>query len=333
MPTARPYWKGYIKLALVSCPIALYTASSSSERVAFRQINKKTGNRLRQQLIDDVTREPIEAADKGRGYEYAKNAYLLIEDEEIETIEVESNHMIEINSFVPRSQIDERYLDSPYYIGPNEPVGQEAFAVIREAMRGKGMVALGRVVIAKRERVIMLQPWEKGLLGTTLRYPYEVRNSKDYFYDIPDVKIAPDMLKLAEHILQSKETTFDPSQFVDRYEQAVLQLLEKKQQGAPAPKARPFVAPTNVVSLMDALRQSMATEATAGAAPKGAAKTPATTAAAAKPKKGKQRIAGQGELLLPIAGRKGQLKDKTKPATQSEGMKPAPQHAGRRKAG
>ena len=208
MPTARPYWKGYIKLALVSCPIAVYTASSSGERVAFRQLNKKTGNRLRQQLVDDVTREPVEAADKGRGYEYAKNAYLLIEDEEIESIEVESNHMIEIDSFVPRSQIDERYLDSPYYIGPNDPVGQEAFAVIREAMRGKDMVALGRVVIAKRERVIMLQPWEKGLLGTTLRYPYEVRDSKDYFYDIPDVKIAPDMLKLAEHILQSKEATF-----------------------------------------------------------------------------------------------------------------------------
>jgi DNA end-binding protein Ku len=125
--SVRPYWKGHIKLALVSCPIGLYTASSSGERVAFRQINKKTGNRLRQQLIDDVTREPVEASDKGRGYEYAKNSYLPIEDEEIESIEVESNHMIEIDSFVPRSEIDERYLDSPYYVGPNEPVGQESF--------------------------------------------------------------------------------------------------------------------------------------------------------------------------------------------------------------
>src|SRR5271165_3865486 len=241
VPTVRPYWKGYLKLALVSCPIALYTASSSSERVAFRQLNKKTGNRLRQQLVDDVTREPVEAADKGRGYEYAKNAYLLIEDEELEAIEVESNHMTEIDSFVPRSQIDERFLDSPYYIGPSDPVGQEAFAVIREAMRGKAMVALGRVVLAKRERVIMLQPWEKGLMGTTLRYPYEVRDSKDYFYDIPDVKVAPDMLKLAEHILSSKEATFDPTLFVDRYEQAVLQLLEKKRQGMPAATVRPFV--------------------------------------------------------------------------------------------
>jgi DNA end-binding protein Ku len=324
VPTVRPYWKGYIKLALVSCPIALYTASSSSERVAFRQINKKTGNRLRQQLIDDATREPVEAADKGRGYEYAKNSYLMIEDEEIESIEVESNHMIEIDSFVPRSEIDERYLDSPYYIGPNDPVGQEAFAVIREAMRDKDMVALGRVVLAKRERVIMLQPWDKGLLGTTLRYPYEVRDSKDYFYDIPEVKIAPDMLTLAEHILKSKETKFDPSKFVDRYEQAVLQLLEKKQQGMPAPKAAAFVAPTNVVSLMDALRKSIAEESKTSA--------PAKTAAAPQPQKGKKRVPGQGELLLPIAGQKGQPKVEAKPAAQPE-AKPAAQPASRRKSG
>ena len=308
MPTVRPYWKGYLKLALVSCPIALYTASSSSERVSFRQLNKKTGNRLRQQLVDDVTREPVEAADKGRGYEYAKNSYLLIEDEELEAIEVESNHMIEIDSFVPRSQIDERFLDSPYYIGPSDPVGQEAFAVIREAMRGKAMVALGRVVLAKRERVIMLQPWEKGLMGTTLRYPYEVRDSKDYFYDIPDVKVAPDMLKLAEHILSSKEATFEPTLFVDRYEQAVLQLLEKKRQGMPAAAVRPFVAPTTVVNLMDALRRSIAEDAKAVGTPKKAA-TP-------KPKKGKERVLGQGELLLPIAGRKEQPETETKPATQ-----------------
>ena len=175
MAPGRPYWKGYLKLALVSCPIALYTASSSSERVSFRQINKKTGNRLRQQLVDEVTREPVEGEDKGRGYEYSKGAYIEVDDDELDAVAVESNHTIEINSFVPRSQIDERYFDSPYYIIPNDQVGQEAFAVIRDAMRGKGMVALARVVLAKRERVIMLQPWDKGLMGTTLRYPYELR--------------------------------------------------------------------------------------------------------------------------------------------------------------
>ena len=165
MTPARPYWKGYLKLSLVSCPIALYAGTSSTERVSFRQINKKTGNRLRQQLVDEVTREPVESFDKGRGYEYAKNAYIPVDDDELDAIAIESNHTIEIDSFVPREQIDERYLDSPYYIRPNDQVGQDAFAVIREAMRGKGMAALGRVVLGKRERAIMLQPWNKGLTG------------------------------------------------------------------------------------------------------------------------------------------------------------------------
>ena len=171
---SRPYWKGYLKLSLVSCPIALYTATSSAERVAFRQINKKTGNRLRQQLVDEGTGELVEAADKGRGYEVDKGVYLRIEDEELDAIAVESAHTIEIDHFVPKSQIDERYVDSPYYLVPENKVALEAFAVIRDAMRGKDMVGLGRVVLAKRERVIMLQPRGKGLLGATLRYPYEI---------------------------------------------------------------------------------------------------------------------------------------------------------------
>ncbi len=140
----RAYWKGYLKLSLVSCPIALNPATSSSERVSFRQINRKTGNRLRQQLIDDVTREPVEAADKCKGFEVGKNEYLPIEDEELESLEIESNHTIEIDSFVPAAEIDKRFYDSPYYIVPNDKVGQEAFAVIRDAMKGKGMVALGK---------------------------------------------------------------------------------------------------------------------------------------------------------------------------------------------
>ena len=162
MALARPYWKGYLKLSLVSCPIALYTGTSATERVSFRQINKKTGNRLRQQLVDEVTRELVEGPDKGRGYEYAKNAYIPVDDDELDAIAIESNHSIEIDSFVPREQIDDRYLDAPYYIAPNDQAGQDAFAVIREAMRGKGIVALGRVVLSKRERVIMLEPWDRG---------------------------------------------------------------------------------------------------------------------------------------------------------------------------
>jgi Ku protein len=167
----RPYWKGYLKLALVSCPIALHAACSSAERIAFRQINKATGNRLRQQLIDEETREPVDPAHKGRGYQVAKGQYLIVEDEELEAIEIESTHVIEIDSFVPHQQIDQRFFDGFYYVAPDEPVAQEAFAVIREAMRHKAMVALGRLVLGKRERVIALEPYGKGLLGTTLRYP------------------------------------------------------------------------------------------------------------------------------------------------------------------
>jgi DNA end-binding protein Ku len=306
----RPYWKGYLKLSLVSCPIALYAATSSSERISFRQINRKTGNRLRQQLVDDVTREPVEAEDKGRGYEVAKNTYVMVEDEELDAVAVESNHTIEIDSFVPRSQIDERYFDSPYYICPNDKVGQDAFAVIREAMRGKSMVALARVVLAKRERVIMLQPWEKGLMGATLRYASEVRNSKEYFDEIPDLKVPADMLKLAEHILDTKAADFDPSAFVDHYEEAVVEMLKKKQAGVPLSKEQPAAPSHNVVNLMDALRRSIANDG-----------KPATAVPKAKAKK---RVEGQREMLLPISG-KGVAKEEAK--------KPAPRTARQRKAG
>jgi DNA end-binding protein Ku len=253
----RPYWKGYLKLALVSCPIALHAACSTAERIAFRQINKQTGNRLRQQLVDEETREPVAPEHKGRGYEVARGQYLVVEDEELEAIEIASTHVIEIDSFVPRPQIDQRFFDSPYYVTPNEPVGQEAFAVIREAMRGKGMVALGRLVLSKRERVIALEAYDKGLLGTTLRYPYEVRNAEDYFSDLADLAIAPEMLTLAEHILDSKAGAFDPTAFRDRYEQALLSHLQARQAGSVRERPRPSAAPQRVINLMEALRRSV----------------------------------------------------------------------------
>src|SRR5271166_545724 len=228
MAPPRPYWKGYLKLSLVSCPIALYTATSSGERVAFRQINKKTGNRLRQQLIDEETGEPIDPDDKGRGYEVDKGVYLKVEDEDIDAIAIESSHTIDIDSFVPKAEIDERYIDSPYYLIPENKVALEAFAVIRDAMRGKGMVGLGRVVLSKREHVVMLQPRGNGLLGTTLRYPYEVRDEQIYFGDIAEVKIPKDMLSLAEHILETKAAKFDPTKFHDRYEAAIVAMLEER---------------------------------------------------------------------------------------------------------
>ena len=258
MAPARPFWKGYLKLSLVSCPVALYAGTSVTERVSFRRINRQTGDRLRQQLVDKVTRELVEGDDRGRGYEYAKNAYIPVDEDELDAIAIESTHTIDINSFVPREQIDQRYLDDPYYLTPSERAGQEAYAVIREAMRGKRMVALGRIVLAKRERIIMIEPWHEGLIATTLRYPYEIRDAKDYFDDIPDIAIEPEMIKLAEQILQSKAADFDPSQFVDRYEEAVIELLKKKQAGVPVSREQAPSRPQNTINLMDALRRSVA---------------------------------------------------------------------------
>ena len=308
MAPPRPYWKGYLKLSLVSCPIALYTATSSGERVAFRQINKKTGSRLRQQLVDEGTGEPIDPDDKGRGYEVDKGVYLQVEDEELDAIAIESSHTIDIDSFVPKAQVDERYIDSPYYLVPENKVALEAFAVIRDAMLGKGMVALGRVVLSKRERVIMLQPRGKGLLGATLRYPYEVRDEAIYFGDIGDIQIPKDMLALAEHILESKAATFDPTLFHDRYEEAIVTMLNGKRAGMPIPKQRPMPRIVAGTDLMAALKQSIekAKEETPKATTRQTSQaTPAAAAKSAAAAKGKRFVKGspdQREMLLPIAG-------------------------------
>jgi len=238
----------------------LHAACSSSERISFRQINRKTGNRLRQQLVDEQTREPVEGCEKARGYEIGKNQFLLVEDAELEAIEIESTYTIDIDSFAPRADIDQRFFETPYYITPNDPVGQDAFAVIREAMRSKTLVALGRVVLAKRERVITLEPYGKGLLGTTLRYQSEVRDPKDCFAEIPELTPAPELLRLAEHILDSKLTAFDPSTFRDRYEEALTAHLKAKQAGMPPQPKQSWAVPRRAINLMDALRRSIAAD-------------------------------------------------------------------------
>jgi DNA end-binding protein Ku len=256
----RAYWKGYLKLSLVSCPIALYPAASSAERVSFNRINKKTGNRLKQQLVDSETGDPVDKDDVGRGYEIGKGQYLQLEDEELETIQIESTHTIDINSFVPRSEIDDRYLDNPYYIAPTDRVGQEAFAVIRDTIREKGMVALGRLVLTRREHVVMLEAFDKGLLATTLRYPYEVRDQAAYFEDAPELKLPAEMKELASHIVDSKATHFDPSKFEDHYETALLELLRAKQAGRTIEPEKGQPASHRVINLMDALRASIGAE-------------------------------------------------------------------------
>jgi Ku protein len=253
----RAYWKGYLKLSLVSCPIALYPASSSSERVSFNRINTKTGNRLKQLMVDAESGEPVDKDDIKRGYAYAKGQYILVEDEEIEKIRIESTHTVDIDSFVPRAEIDDRYLDSPYYIAPTDQVGQEAFSVIRDAMHDKKMVGLARIVLTRREHVVMLEPFDKGLLATTLRYQYEVRDQADYFDDIPELKLPAEMKKLAAHIVDSKAGHFKPETFEDRYEKALVDLLKKKQAGLPLPTVEEEAAAPRVINLMDALKASI----------------------------------------------------------------------------
>jgi len=256
----RAYWKGYLKLSLVSCPIALYPATSSSERVSFNRINKKTGNRLKQQQVDAETGEPVEREDIGRGYEVGKGQYIAVEDDEIEKIKITSTHTIDIESFVPRGEIDDRYIDSPYYIAPTDRVGQEAFSVIRDAIRDKNMVALGRVVLTRREHVVMLEAFDKGLLATTLRYAYEVRDHASAFEDIPELKLPNEMRELATHIVDSKSTHFDPNKFEDHYENALVALLRDKTAGRPVAAPAEEAPPPRVINLMDALRASIKSE-------------------------------------------------------------------------
>jgi non-homologous end joining protein Ku len=345
----RPHWKGYLKLSLVSCPIALYPAISAAERISFRQVNKETGNRLRQQLVDSVTGEPVQAHDKGRGYEVGENQFLVVQDEELEAarheartrpysavpasnippasgeisqeqpaanrgaaqrreelrheeapplappapppVRIENNHTIEIERFVPRAQIDARYPDKPYYIVPRDQVGQEAFAVIRDAMRRKDMVGMGRVVLSNRERPIMVEPMGNGLRGVTLRYNHEVRSEAEYFADIPQIALPDEMIRVAEHILETKKADFDTAYLEDRYRTVLVSMLREKKAemprglGIPAPPS-----PQNVINLMDALQRSLAAEqpGAESAAPKS---SPRRTAAGIKPNAAKRSSA------------------------------------------
>jgi DNA end-binding protein Ku len=272
----RAYWKGYLKLSLVSCPIALFPATSEREKISFHQINKETGNRIRYKKVDADTGDEVENADIVKGYEVAKGEYIELDAEELDAVAIESKRIIDIDEFVPRDEIDELYLRDPYYIVPDGDVGQQAFAVIREAIRKEGMVALAKVVFTSREHIIALEARGKGMVGVTLRYPYEVRAEEDYFDTIEDEKIPKDMLDLAVHIVETKTGHFKPQDFKDQYEDALKELLRKKQKGEKIeqPKER---APSNVINLMDALRQSVKTGGGSGA--KSGAKNAAKNAA------------------------------------------------------
>ncbi|HEY6023333.1 MAG TPA: Ku protein [Pseudolabrys sp.] len=251
----RPNWKGFLKLSLVSCAVALYPATTTSQRIRFNIINRKTGNRIRNEVVDAETGEPVEAEDRVKGYQFDKGQYVLVEEDELDNVALESTHTIDIEQFVPMADVDRIFLDESFYLVPQDEVAQEAFAVIREAMRKEELAGLARVVIYRREHLLLLQARGKGLLATALRYKNEVRDEKDYFDDIENIKVPADMLKLAVHILETKKGHFNADKFEDRYENALQDLIKAKRAG----KAPPVVAeprPSNVINLMDALRRS-----------------------------------------------------------------------------
>ncbi|MET3840424.1 Ku protein [Bradyrhizobium sp. OAE829] len=277
----RANWKGFLRLSLVTCPIALFPATSESEKISFNQINKKTGNRIRYLKVDADTGEEVESSDIIKGYQVDKDRYLEVTKDELENIALESTRTIEIDEFVPRSEIDDLYLVRPYYIVPDGKVGHDAYAVIRETIRSLDKVAIARVVLTSREHVIALEARDKGLMGMLLRYPYEVRDAAEYFDEIQDVKITKDMLDLARHIVESKSGHFEPARFEDRYEAALQELLDKKQKGQPIVTAK-RAAPSNVFNLMDALKASIKGDKGPAAADKPARKNRAKPAAKRK---------------------------------------------------
>jgi DNA end-binding protein Ku len=308
----RAYWNGFLKLSFVSCPVALYPATTAAERISFRQVNRRTGHRLKHQLVDSVTGEAVDTHDKARGYEVGEDRFLLAEDRELEQARSErpppgavqlaepprpapgavraaepyddgeagqeqdreahgeedeqeeapvvprpNSRTIEIERFVPAGQVDVRYFEKPYYIVPRDAIGQEAFAVIRDAMSRENVAGLARVVLSSRERPMLVAPMAHGLCGITLRFSHEVRGEEQYFSGIPEMKLPAEMVSLAQHIIETKSAEFDPAILEDHYRNALVRILRKKQAKVAAP-----VAPSreNIINLMDALRRSLAAE-------------------------------------------------------------------------
>ena len=303
----RANWKGFLRLSLVTCPVALFPATSDSEKISFNQINRNTGHRIKYQKVDVETGDEVAADDIMKGFKVDKDTYVEISKDELENIALDSTRTIEIDEFVPKSDIDPRYLIRPYYLIPDGKVGHDAYAVIRETIRSMDKVAIGRLVLTNREHIIALEPLKNGLMGTLLRYPYEVRGEDEYFDEIQDVKITKDMLDLAKHIVEQKSGEFDPGKFEDRYEAALVDLVNKKRNGERITSIGVSREGSNVVDLMTALKRSL------DGVP--AKSLPAKKKAKAAP--------AQRELLLPISGKKA-----AEPAAKKKAAVPRARKAG-----
>ncbi len=256
----RPAWKGYLKLSLVTCAVELTNVVTHAEKVSFRVLNRATGNTVKRQYIDSVTGKPLEDEDQVKGYEVDSGDFVLVEDEEIDAVQIESSNMMSLDGFVEKASIQQIYLDTPYYLAPADKVSEDAFAVIREAMAGKKKAGLARIVLYRRERPVIIEPLGKGMLLTTLRYDNTVRQPDTVFDEIGDIKTDKEMIDLAEHIIDKKQARFDPSKFDDKYEGALLELVRAKKAGKRAPKPQSASKPSNVVNLFDALKKSLAAD-------------------------------------------------------------------------
>ena len=319
----RANWKGFLRLSLVTCPVALYPATSDTEKVSFNQINRKTGHRIKYAKVDADTGEEVAAEDIMKGYKVDTDTYIEVSKDELDDIALESTRTIEIDEFVPRADIDSRYLIRPYYLVPDGKVGHDAFAVIRETIRSMNKVAIGRVVLTNREHIIALEPLDNGLMGTLLRYPYEVRSEKEYFDDIQDVKITKDMLDLAKHIVEQKSGSFEPEQFEDRYESALIELINQKRNG---------IRTISQIGAEDR-RQRHQSDGRAEAQPRQrkAVRPACQGRQGAKGKKPRKAAAGQREMLLPISRqRQGERRRRSRNRRRRRPRRPARRRAAAR---
>jgi DNA end-binding protein Ku len=285
----RASWKGYLKLSLVSCPVRLYPATSANERIRFNQLHKETHNRINMKPVDPEL-GLVERADLVKGYEYEDKKYIILEDDDLEAVKLETNHTLSIEAFVDEDDVDVIYFDTPYYLAPDGAMAEETFIVLREAMRQAGKLAVARLVLSSRERMVAISPRDKGMFVCTLRAANEVRSTSAYFDDIPDAKPDAEMLELAKALIAQKATKFDASAYPDRYEEALKAMIKEKLKGH-----KPIIAAApergNVVNLMDALKQSLGqAKPPAASRGKAAAEKPAEKPAA-KPASGRRSAA------------------------------------------
>jgi len=258
---ARAFWKGYLKLSLVTCPVAMAPATSESDKVRFHTLNRATGNRVLSQYVDSVSGKAVDEDDEVKGYERGRNEYVMLEDDELDAVALDSTRTIDIEMFVPRESIEWIWYDTPHYLTPNDPVGAEAFSVIREAMQATGTVGISRLVLYRRERAVMLEPRDRGIVLWTLRYGDEVRDPVGYFAGIKPEKLEPQLVSLVSKLIEKKTVAWGPSLLGDPVQAQLLKLIAAKKKGKRPVKAKaPVERPTNVVNIMDALRKSIAAD-------------------------------------------------------------------------